>query len=405
MPLSPLYLHALTWSQWVTDNVFYYRTLFYWDKTSFKFIQERRPRHNWPWLFINFGLCAGLAFPSVVFFFLRALFQPTTASLLNVLAGLMQSTVGIILLGTSVGYLLYASQIVSCCNQTLVLESYLFSKYFIPPQLVARRSRSSIFRLANGQFDILGAASIFLVIGFTIIAIILPCIILWLKLDVIALAHRHIFEKTPNYPDYVFTILFHGVRVLVEVLACVEVCNCFRTLVLTTFLGTTCLHSALSLLSSHSVNEVILIEFCQIRAIFEMVRDFVAFLVPVCLGMMYIHLIVCMTTILTAFSALPWHFSCLVLFIGIITVSIVIIIFYIAVGVDQAGLKLNKAWVYSCSELGASKRKFLCRKVKSLRPLRIPYGSLGTFNKATRTDYFSSLFENSINVILAIRHE
>lgn len=93
---------------------------------------------------------------------------------------------------------------------------------------------------------------------------------------------------------------------------------------------------------------------------------------------------------------------------GGMAITIVAIMFYLLVFMGEDCSRLRNKWVWYCGMELSQHREKLEIKIfiqtwKSLKNIGYSYGSWGTITKATRTDYFGSLVNYSMNAILACR--
>lgn len=129
MLLTPLYLRALEFNQWVADYLYCHRSLLHWDKASGRFCQESRSRHNIPWLLINFGVIGAIWIPSLVNFPYQSFTHLKDASKMEVLEAFFQLAVGIEAFYTAIAYVHYISTCVPFLNKIVSLEDNVSSIY------------------------------------------------------------------------------------------------------------------------------------------------------------------------------------------------------------------------------------------------------------------------------------
>lgn len=211
------------------------------------------------------------------------------------------------------------------------------------------------------------------------------------------------FQRTlEKYISYYF---LYPCRVFMCVWSVSEACDCFRSLALVGITWFRGLHYCLIQLTSQPVCDSVLMELGQLQVLFAFVRDFLAFIFSSYLGMIFILLITVVTGAFTTFSVLAWYIYIIGDLIAIITAVLVSVILFLVVSIDLASGQLYQNWKRSLSQpnIQPVTRRILDKKLKSIQPIRIPYGTLGAFKKATRTDFFSSLTCHTLNSILTFR--
>lgn len=165
MILSHLQLQALNWNQWITDNVFQYRSLIYWDRETFKFEIESRRRHIWPLLFVNFGQLGATLLPCVTYY-LISVKSLNSGSVIQVLAGVFQVCIALSCIVTLTSYLRWDDDLVYFFNHIVPMERSLenLSKLTIdkPPMAKSLKFISNPFnylKLPSGELDWIGVFS------------------------------------------------------------------------------------------------------------------------------------------------------------------------------------------------------------------------------------------------------
>lgn len=122
-----------------------------------------------------------------------------------------------------------------------------------------------------------------LVLVCSLIPFFLPWIAIGMEMNILFLLGRYL--STVSSGSLGLQVVFQTSRELMDVLVVVEACNCFRILGLNTFILFRGLQSCHALLISQSVRENVLSEQRHLSIIFSLVRDLVAFLFSVDLGM------------------------------------------------------------------------------------------------------------------------
>lgn len=417
MLLTPLYVQAQNLNQWVTDSLYFYRNSIYWDKHSHQFGKETRKRHILPWLFVNFFIIGVCLIPFCMAFLFNSLLTRASkpASALQWLFAADQITIGTGIALTAVAYLRWTAEMVSSMNTIILLEGRLsrkYSRYCKKFYTTKRKPNSAQFthnhdkalgeegQLVGKEVDVAGILANFIVISITVMGPFIPWTLMWLDLDFMILPFRHL---VPNL-NFSERIIFHGLRIITVSLAITEACLCCRTFpvnVLVIFRG---LQKCQILFLSQPIGEAVLKELGQLCVLFAVIRDWLAFLLFTYLTLIYFCMVICTVVILTNAVAVPWDLYVIVVLGWIMAMSWTSTLMFLVVSVDSDSKKLNNAWMYSCStQLNSTRRRLLYKTMKSFKPIGIPFGSLGTFTRVTRTYYFHTFMVNSINAIIALK--
>lgn len=155
MILTPLYILALDWNQWVTDHLFPYRQPIYWDRNSRQFGHESRRRHRWPWCFAIYVIYGGILFPCLLVFFLQTLSNPDGTSMIQILAAVIQWCCGVETVASGVAHLRWAVDVIAFLNQFVKFEKRLQSKFdkHSVYQEAKRTGKFPPIRLPSGKID------------------------------------------------------------------------------------------------------------------------------------------------------------------------------------------------------------------------------------------------------------
>lgn len=409
MLLTPLYIQALNINQWITDHVYRHHTLIYWKPETLRFVYETRKRHKWSWLLINYGI-QGFLEVTYVAFMLQALYNPKQVSVVQVITAGFGVCMFISQIGTTIIYQLYMAEFVIGINQILDMDTMYTRRYAVTEETklvyIARNKEATLerilskIRLCNGKIDYLGVFVNLTVLGFIGILCI-PWVAIYLELDGPYLIFGHILHDLSK-PAQVF---FHGIRVIILVVGVAEGCLCFSTLCLVALLASRGAQDPHILLASQKIGERVLMDLRHLCVTLSATRDISSHLVPGYLTLIYVVLVTLTCELVAKGQELAWHMYCVTVLIVIVTFGIAIVFLYFLVSIDMSSSALHMKWMRSCGSLATTRfrRRLLCKILKSCRPFKIPYGSLGKFTKATRTDFFSSLVEDIITAVLALR--
>lgn len=442
MLLTPLYIQAQNLNQKVSKYLCLHRFIIYWDTDSHQFLTETRQRHLFLWRLGNFGVIGGCAIPCSLVYLLLAINNPKPISPLKFLVAGIQLCLALAVVVTCSTYAHYSSEKVSFLNKIVTFEATLRRKYFrcnnplktyqqrplshvsiekigslaekiskkyfmyskrlckqsqkILPTPFTKQTFSGIW-LANGEIDVVGILAYFLTIAFTIIPTVMPCVAIFLEVDFAILPFKQLISET----HIILKISFYAARITLVVWFFVELCQCYRNFTigeLLVFRGLSLCHT---LFRSQPIGALVLGDLRQLYVLFAVIWDMTATLFFTTLALFYVTLVI--FTILLVTVPVPWQLNIFFILGWLMTAFGIEIILSLVVSLDLISSDLQKTWLYSCTQVKATRAtmQLLYRLVKSVKPMGIPYGSLGTFQKATRTSYFVSVAFNSISAILA----
>lgn len=342
--------------------------------------------------------------PGLIYFFISMKYLQKEASIIEGLTAACDMCLVCGTIGTVMVYRKLAQDAVSFINEILAFEFKLWIKHSPPSwdrnlfAIGAWNSLSFRFRLPNGKIDWFGILAHMLVASFSVIPPFVPWIAAWLNLDVPYFVFGNI-ECSLNLPA---KILYQGCRTIINFLAAAEASSCFCNIGLYAILGVRGVHNSQSYITSGSLHDSRIAELNQLKIIFTHARDFTAILASLYLAMIYVLLMLCCTLLIT--TELPWHFFGVVAIVGSIAWVLLITVLALLVSLDLESAKLYRHWVFSCSQVTQIReRRRMTRIVKSTQPIRIPYGTLGSFKQSTRADLLESLISNILNSILTFR--
>lgn len=338
--------------------------------------------------------------PCLIIYFLEALHSPPgTIPVLDLVVACAQLVLSLTIITLATDTVKWTSELVAFFNQIVLLEAVLSKKYSIP----TRRSQTKLF-VANEKPDIFGILANCIVVFCGPLQVVGFIGILWLDVDFAFLPvklNSVLFSELPVFAK----TLFHGLRMILSWTQLMEIFGMARTYSIYAVLLFRGLYLCQTLLASQAVSETRVKELRQLCIVFAILRYFTAVAIAALLCMVYPTIILCNTVILTLNNIMPWYLYTFFLLCWILLTSIAVIVLGLVVAVDQMSCKLREQWKYSCTFLKGNlfRMKYVSRLVRSLKPIGIPYGTLGTFTSTTRTDFFNSIFENSINATLALK--
>lgn len=382
MLLTPLFVQALNWSQWITDHIFRYRYFVYWDWRTNRFELETRRHHKWPWLFANFVVLAGLSIPLCIMLFARCWTHLKEANALEVvMTSCLMCTVMVVVL-TAAAYVRWGSDISSGKNHLIILEARLSMRYGSKPQIrplkaIVIGGKKYAFSKSwqqNGNPDIPGILASVCVPAMTVAAALAPWLAMWLRQDPVYLAFRNYLKSLKFWG----TLAFQAIRVIGTVWSAVEISNCFRMMAVGTLIAFQGLYSCQSLLITQPSGESVVMEFRQLAVCFAKEWDIIAFSMSMYFAVMYVIILGCVTALVTAYMELTAQVIVMGCLISLTTAVIMITILFLVVSVDQQSTELHLRWIRSCAQARSNlfQTRMLRKLLISMKPLRVPYGEL-----------------------------
>lgn len=365
-----------------------HRSIIFWDHTSQQFKKETRKRHMWPWYFSNFVIMGAFQIPLLITYFLQCLQDPERATLVGGMMACFQFCFATACLEVAYDSFHSISDVISFLNEIVVFEQTLETKYST--------------NLANQRgLDILGFFSNIEVLG----SLMVPTCSLWIflnfKVDPLMLVFCQV---TPDF-SLPARIAFHTARAILVTGFLMEAPKWTRTMILVGLLVFRGLHSCHGLLLSQPVSEMVLGELRQFCIIFARLGRFLGRGFLMTLSLCYTTLLISTTAVVLTCSSHLWVFLVIFGIIWLLAASFMTLLLWLVVSVDSISLKLKDAWTLSCCQLqnDSFRVKLTCKVLKSIKPMGIPYASMGIFRRATRTDYFYSLGNDVITAILAFK--
>lgn len=145
-------------------------------------------------------------------------------------------------------------------------------------------------------------------------------------------------------------------------------------------------------------------DFQALALLLTLVRDSMGNLLSVTFGLGYLCVLILQTVRMLGFGVMPMKFYVFFPYGILIIVMLLHIIWKTAVLTHNCSQGLIELWngKISCVE-NSFQMKVMKRMVKSVRPITISYGSLGTITNSTRLCYFYSLMQDSVSMILAFK--
>lgn len=384
--LTPLYIKALNASQAVSDTFCPHRSIIFWDATSHKFKRETRKRHLWPWHFTNYGLIGCCQIFCLATYLFQCRSNTTRMSLVEGMAACLQFLHAVVYLIVAHVSLHSITDLISFLNEIVVFEGIMNKKY--------SKKKSQV------KLDALGILANIVVHGFGGASFHAPCIFLALKVDAAILPFKQILIALPLE----LKILFHVIRSAITISCFVETLQWSRILSIVAILYFRGLKSCHDFLFSQPVSETIILQdLRQLHILFASVREFSSIMFFLCLSLVYGQLLIFATVVVLVIASGPRILTALFGILWLVVGLWMMFLLDLVVSVDSISGNLKARWMHSCSLLQNKhvQMKFIYRILTTIKPIGIPYWSLGTFTRNTRTDYLYSIGNNCITAILA----
>lgn len=408
---SSLQLFALSLHQTVTDQLYRYKSVINWNRDKQEWIVEHS--NLFIWKFINFAV-VGFGISTCVFVLADAFSNPGKYKIFILFFALLEGMPGITSIITSVIILNKASYSVIAVNELQQLSIQLDGNSLTNLNADTRTKRrfkinkigfqDNLSIYASGQVDFIGCISILTVVGTTLIPILITPIILVLKLDAPYYLIKEICTRfNSNFYDTTYMIL--SFRTFIAVCSVAEVCNTVRNV------------AVLALSTFQNIKLCVLKLFVEkpqpniwkmLKLVISQINAMTSPLLSAYLSMIFLVEIVCITSSVVAVGRLPWFMHLFFPWIAIQCFVAIMVIFSSLIYIHTASKQLKQRWMFLCTGNGNKllnlwKVKIQRREVKALQPIGLTYASLGTVTKSTRTDYYYSILNYSISLILTSR--
>lgn len=424
MTTTPLIRKAFQLNYNIQFKIFHYPQPFYWDTSLQKFVQKDKTiKTLYRWLFANCIILPWVLLNCVVVVTAHLKSYYTTLNFLQLFTIIVQGLIVLPILVTSNHFFVHSSTWVAFLNSLFAFsdrfakESPVKALQIIHNQLqdllnspkdIKYSKKSSFLYTPNQKLDIFGIFINNGLIMFTFFNFALPPFVFILRLD----SPYHFFR-------IVFPLQWHSIflaRIIIQLTrgfitcwAISEGVNIIRTFVLYTLVAFRIFLEIITNLRKVSVTSRALVKYQSVSILFTMMNEnTMSLIMPVYLFLLYIILILCNAITILGVEVLPLHFYISVPFAGIFGLSQLIFMWYVALLLAQESQSLKIEWVRSVAEFGNTKwfavnRLALKKRVKSMRPICVTYGSFGAMTKNTRTCYMYSLLNDSAQLILTFR--
>lgn len=407
---SSFQLVALSLHQTVTDKFYRYRSPINWDRNNKEWVLEHSSMFFWK--FLNFVIGFGIL--ACIFVLFDAFYNPGKYHIFIVFFVLIECMLGITSIITCCIILENSADSVSGANALHTLSSRLGNNPTMYLKSICdagnkkclksntKRFQNSLRMKIGDQVDFIGCASIIIVVGCILLPILLTPIALVLKLDApYYLLQEYCTGSEYHYAYYVVLVF----RVFVAEFCVLEACNTFRNV------------AVLSLTMLQNIRLCVVKIFAlkpklgalkALKLVLVHLNSLTSALLTVYLGMIFVLEIICMTGSVVAVGRVPWYMYVFFPWIALQVFAFIVVTFSVLIYINSESKRLKQHWVWWCAGKGSKffilwKLKIKYRQLKALQPIGFTYASLGTVTKSTRTDYYYSVLNYSISLILASR--
>lgn len=255
----------------------------------------------------------------------------------------------------------------------------------------------------NNQLDGMGIISNMLALCFAVIPFVLPPIVFYMNTDVNFYIFQYVFLYQSS--STLLKVIVFCLRSIIVFLCTVEANSICNLSIILVFMFTLC-RKCIQCLCSASYPYIR--GYRALRILFIIANQFCSLLFSLYLGMTFYFIIICVTMSVVVAGQVSWTLYVFFPVFGGMAITIVAIMLYLLVFMGDDCSRLRNKWVWYCGmELSQHREKLeikiFIKTWKSLKNIGYSYGSWGTITKATRTDYFGSLVNYSMNAILACR--
>lgn len=412
---SPLLFYALEANQKITDYVFRYRSVIYWDYNVKKFcIESRIFPHLFLWRLVNFGIIGCIGLTTCLFTLLHAFNNFEEYNAFEIFAILLQSLFATA--GSASCWILtdlhkdlvpmlnellcYVSNLTTCKDPCLDNQNRKHSTTI--KRFKNKIDRDGVF-FDDQKLDIIGLASLSLVFCFSLISFLLPAVGLYLNLDAPFFFFKYFFPiKSRSFLGSIGILLM---RTTIAAFCVSDVATTFRTLAL---LAIYMFGLCSKCIQQMAIRAPIINDWRALRVLFIIANQLISVLITLYLAIVFYVLIICNTETILAAGKIPWILYLFYPLIGSMTSVIIVILFLLLISSHVESNTLKYKWMCYCGlsvvlKRDRFQRKILFKSLQSMQSITFSYGSLGKFTKGTRADYFYSIGMYSLNAILAAR--
>ncbi len=416
MPFSPLLVISINLNQWITNKVYRYQSKLCWNISEQKFQEEMNPFKYFVWAFCNFILILGIGGPCSLYVLINCLFHAGKYPIFDVFLNCIQLSFSFGIVATAVTLGGNSQGLANFYNRLFKFQAELEAKF---PLNQTYRNRNNILTSSNkyvrilllpsGQLDIIGIASIGIILVYAVTPFVFPFVTLYLCVDspyfflkdIFPLEHRTLLQIISIFIFRFFTVF----------LCVIEACTTFRTMALYAIILLISVSRCLIILITPRIPLTLhsFTPLTRLRLLFFVANETYSVLASVYLLMMFFLLVLCNTLCCVLIPVLnqEWEFFLFGPLIGTLTTIILLVLFSLVVSIDDLSKEVNIQWTNACVTQNSSTRsqnlRLVRRMLRAAKPIAFTYASFGTFKRGTRRDYLYSVILYSVNSILAFR--
>lgn len=419
---SPLTSLALSLNQMVTDKFNHYRYPIFWSHTEQKFFIDSRSRQFFVWKFINFGIMSCVLFPCSFFIVWDAFKNPGKHNTFWILITAIYAVLcGLLPCFSLVAWKLRL-EVIHSVNAVNSIESIIPTNKILHYSTRKRiRKPSRWFQMQqefsmqkvlltmqkhiffNGGVDIVGLIAILAVPIFCLSPIFLSVVTVHFHLDATHYLIQMMFPVWSLASS--FTEIMMLLRFFLFYCALMEMCTLCRTFGIIAIATTEAFKNYLSHLITLPPRFQI---WNSLQIIFQTANIAVSYFLPIALEIMFIVEILAIAGTVLGLKIMPWYHYSIFPFLIVLGFILMSQFFHQIIHVHRKSLTVKCTWMTWCTTLKSRKQSRLSIKVVdktfiSMKPLAFNYGSLGCFTSATRTDFYHSIIDYSMELLLSCR--
>lgn len=418
---TPLVKLAFKLNHLVTRKVWHWKMPFSWNVDEKMFELEDPSFSNLGlWYILNTGTLLGCIFPACIYSLLDALHHPENYNFFQVICLFFQLLVCTVIFGTFYTVHQFSAEIVYSMNEMQKLEHNIQLE-----RLVFRvRNRESTsktkgfkqklyitiktFLYVNGAIDYIGLITLDLVLSFFLITLFAPAMLglsiyANVKLDVVYFVLEAVFPSSIR--SKLLSFFLSCVRLLaLSFFALVG----FSLLQIMPAIGLVCFDATKNLIVLVSREYPNFMFWRAMRIAFIHSNIYSSQLLIIVLPSMFLLEIVCVVIAVYGVGDAPWYVYAFFPLNGFFGMMVIILFFYAMVFCYSESVRTEQHWTWKCAlSMKKVEERFQARMVykniRTMQPIAFTCGDIGIITDGTRSDYFYSILENSVNAILAVR--
>lgn len=414
---SPLIIIALNHNQIVAEKFTRYSCPIYWSQIDQKIYVEGRARQLFVWKFVNFGVLAGILFPSSLFVLWDAFRNPEKYNTFQTLLNAMQTLMNGLFPCFALIFWKLRHETMLVVNALTAIEHIISYPRFSYRNKKGKRDKScrvkiqecQVFEIIrqrlifNGAIDFVGISAVISVPILWLFPTFVTCVGVYFDLDSTCYFLQIYLPSCVKLPVVrEFLVLF---RFALAYTALLNVCRMVQTYGILGVAFAEALKKYVSRLTDMTLSfrkwRILQIEF-------QTSHELVSRALSIALGGVFSLEVVAITGSILAIGKIPWYKYFIFPFTMIIAAILMSQFFREIICLHTKSLFVKQKWILWCTTVKNRNRhrfglKLADKLLKVMKPLAFSYGSLGSFTKGTRTDFYYSIIEYSIGFLLSYR--